>query len=113
MHDIIQGFSKIVDIGRAGSYPTVSNADGTYAINSETHTLDWTIDAVEPGDSGSLEFNVPGDDSSAFFPIAVDFASQSTLCGLEVTSVVDAESSAPVVFSTDTYLAVDDYAVLP
>lgn len=98
---------------RAGGYPSVSNADGTYAINSETHTLDWTIDAVEPGESGSLEFNVAGDDSSAFFPIAVDFASQSTLCGIDITSVVDAESSTPVPFSTDSYLAVDDYAVLP
>ena len=101
------------DLRRAGVYPTVGNAEGSYSVNAETHTLDWTVDEVEPGSSGSLEFNVPGDDPAAFFPIAVDFASQSTMCGVQVTGVTDAESGAAVPFSTDTYLLVDDYAVLP
>ena len=55
---------------------------------------------------------MPGDDPAAFFPIAVDFASQQTMCGVQVTSVTDAESGAAVPFSSDTFLIVDDMAVL-
>lgn len=34
--------------------------------------------------SGSMEFEVEGDDTDAFFPVVVDFVSQKGLCGVEV-----------------------------
>ena len=34
--------------------------------------------------TGSMEFEVDGDDVGAFFPVAVDFVSQKGLCGVEV-----------------------------
>lgn len=38
--------------------------------------------------SGSMEFEVEGDDTDAFFPVVVDFVSQKGLCGVEVRSVL-------------------------
>lgn len=58
---------------RSGAYPTVSSHTGSWAINPNTHSLDWTTDSVsaDTETTGSLEFSVGGDDAEAFFPVKV------------------------------------------
>lgn len=59
-----------------------------------------------------MEFNVAGDDTSAFFPIAVDFVAQHSLCGIDVASVRSAESGEDVDYSLDRLAVCEDYAIV-
>ncbi|KAM0755072.1 hypothetical protein T439DRAFT_309935 [Meredithblackwellia eburnea MCA 4105] len=99
-----------------GTAPTISEAPtvGSYYINPQTNSLDWSIDVVSEDaetSTGSMEFEVDGDDAGAFFPVQVEFVSQKTLCGVEVLSVVNPDGS-PVDHSLDTLLSAEDYAVV-
>ena len=107
----------ITKLHSLGAYPTITNSVGSYSINPETHTLDWTIDSISSvsGDddtkSGSLEFTVQGDDTAAFFPIAVDFVSQDAMCGVKVIGVKAAGSGEQVDYSEETVLSSEKYLV--
>lgn len=73
-----------------GAEPTISEApsNGQYSLNADGSRLDWILDEVSEGagtTSGSLEFEVQGDDTDAFFPVVVDFVSQQGLCGVQVS----------------------------
>lgn len=79
-----------------------------------------------------MEFEVDGDDPAAFFPVNVEFVSQTTLCGVkvrplfgeaqvlltdwtsaaQVLSVVDPADGQPVEHSIDVLLTAEDYAVV-
>lgn len=81
-----------------GAEPTISEAPtvGSYAINPHTGALDWSIDVVSDDagtTTGSMEFEVECDDAGAFFPVNVEFVSQTTLCGVKVRFP---SSSAPL-----------------
>lgn len=72
-----------------GAEPIISEQPsvGSFVINRETSSLDWTIDEVSEAagtTTGSMEFEVDGDDTDVFFPVGVAFVSQQTLCGLQV-----------------------------
>ncbi|KAI5481110.1 hypothetical protein MNV49_005545 [Pseudohyphozyma bogoriensis] len=101
-----------------GAEPTISEAPtvGNFAFNPDVPSLDWTIDEVSEAagtTTGSLEFEVPGDDVDAFFPVAVNFVSQRTMCGVEVLSITNpAAGGEPVDFSVDTLLSAEDYSVV-
>ncbi|KAG9309063.1 hypothetical protein JVU11DRAFT_10945 [Chiua virens] len=71
-----------------GSYPTVSDASTNLSLNPSSHALDWSIPRVSAEErSGTLEFNVGGDDAGAFFPVKVAFVSQGSLAGIDVSKV--------------------------
>ncbi|SCZ94410.1 BZ3500_MvSof-1268-A1-R1_Chr12-2g03881 [Microbotryum saponariae] len=100
-----------------GSQPALSEApaNGSYSLNPETSRLDWVIDEVSVAagtTSGSLEFEVDGDDVDAFFPVVVDFVSQKGLSGVEILSVTSPADQSQVDFSIDSLLAVDKYEVV-
>ncbi|KAK4700675.1 coatomer subunit delta, partial [Phenoliferia sp. Uapishka_3] len=100
-----------------GAEPNISEAPtvGTYVLNPHTGALDWTIDVVSEEEgtaTGSMEFEVDGDDAAAFFPVQVEFVSQTTLCGVKVLSVVDPADGQPVDHSIDVLLTAEDYAVV-
>ncbi|GAA6046771.1 hypothetical protein JCM3770_005635 [Rhodotorula araucariae] len=101
-----------------GAEPSISEAPahGSYAINPHSGHLEWTIDEVseQAGTaSGSLEFEAQGDDADACFPVAIDFVSQKSMCGVEVLSVsASATESSTVDFSLDSLLGVDRYEVV-
>lgn len=89
-----------------GAEPTISEApsNGSYSLNPDTSRLDWVLDEVSEAagtTNGSLEFEVDGDDTDAFFPVVVDFISQKGLCGVEVRS---RECSLASVFVRKTLL---------
>ena len=96
-----------------GSYPTVSSHSGEWALNSSSHSLDWTIPLINSDErSGSLEFSVGGDDAGAFFPVKVAFVAQGSVAGVKVAGVSSVESGEPVVFSEDATVVVENYAVV-
>ena len=72
----------------AGSYPTVgSSPTGEWALNTTTHSLDWTVPIVSAQDdsrSANLEFTVGGDDASAFYPVLVSFIGVGSVAGISV-----------------------------
>ena len=101
-----------------GAYPdSVTAADGTsWSLDDESHALNWLIPNIEASNeeskNGVLEFNVAGEDVNAFFPVAVDFASQSGLCGVKVESVTAAVDGSEVPFSSDTLLSTESFAIV-
>lgn len=58
-------------------------------MSEDEGALEWTIPVVsneEGTGTGSLEFEVEGDDVDAFFPVQVTFVAQDTICGVKVRS---------------------------
>ncbi|GAA5905589.1 hypothetical protein JCM8208_005779 [Rhodotorula glutinis] len=102
----------------AGAEPSISEAPahGSYTVNPHSGHLEWTIDEVSEAAgtaSGSLEFEAQGDDADACFPVAIDFVSQKSMCGVEVLGVSNpATDSASVDYSLDSLLGVDRYEVV-
>jgi hypothetical protein len=91
--------------------PTIVNVDGAHKHNSQTGELMWRIDLIDASNSsGSLEFNVQQRDPDAFFPIAVQFASQKLYSGVEVVSVLN-PSGAPVVYGLSKSMSTEEYEV--
>lgn len=77
-----------------GGYPSnvVAGEGSNWTLDDDSNALNWLIPVVDANDestkNGVLEFNVPGDDADAFFPVAVDFVAQTGLCGVRVSGVV-------------------------
>ncbi|KAJ1302410.1 hypothetical protein OPQ81_002728 [Rhizoctonia solani] len=98
----------------SGAYPTVSSHTGSWSINPNTHSLDWTTDSVssQSETTGSLEFSVGGDDAEAFFPVKVDFKSEKSLIGVEVTDVERVGGDSSVIFSKEVRVGVEQYSIV-
>lgn len=109
-----------------GQTPVIDKIDGDYQFDSRKTTLIWTLPVIDQSNSeGSLEFSVRGK-ASDFFPIQVDFVSETPFCNIKVSpllffigidhrlssqiagvrSVVNRES---VAYSSETNLIVDKY----
>ncbi|KAI0931645.1 hypothetical protein AcW2_000489 [Taiwanofungus camphoratus] len=96
-----------------GSYPTVSSHSGEWALNSSSHSLDWSIPLVNSEErSGSLEFAVGGDDPGAFFPVRVSFVGQGSVAGVHLAGVTRVDNGEEVVYSEDATVSVDSYSVV-
>ncbi len=72
-----------------GSYPTVTSHSGSWALDPSTHSIDWHIPLIssdEEARSGTLEFNVGGDDVEAFFPVKASFVAEGSLGNIQVST---------------------------
>ncbi|PSR72062.1 hypothetical protein PHLCEN_2v12043 [Hermanssonia centrifuga] len=97
----------------AGSYPTVSSHTGEWSLNPSSHAIDWQVGHVDIDErSGTLEFNVGGDDPGAFFPVKVAFVAQGSVAGVRLASVTKVENGEEVPFSEDASVVVDSYTVV-
>ncbi|KAF8602949.1 hypothetical protein BDV93DRAFT_508948 [Ceratobasidium sp. AG-I] len=98
----------------SGAYPTVSSHTGSWAINPNTHSLDWTTETVsaDAETTGSLEFSVGGDDAEAFFPVKVNFKSENSLIGVEVLSAERVGGEGSVVFSKEMRVGVEQHLIV-
>ncbi|KAF5391026.1 hypothetical protein D9757_003937 [Collybiopsis confluens] len=97
-----------------GSYPTVSSCSGEWSLDPSSHSISWKIPEISAGNSktGSLIFNVGGDDIGAFFPVDVSFVSQGSLAGVNVASITKTSGENVPTFSVDSLLTVDEYSVV-
>lgn len=77
--------------------PAIESIDGQYKHDPHTGMMCWHHDVIDGNNSsGSLEFSIAGDDVDVFFPVQIAFTSQSLLCPMEITSVVNTENGAPI-----------------
>lgn len=98
---------------RSGSYPTVSSHSGDWSLNPSSHSLDWTIPAIDPQNrSGSLEFTVGGDDAGAFFPVKVAFVGQGSMAGVAAANITRIDNGEEATFSVDSIVTADSYLVV-
>jgi len=81
--------------------------------NSRRQQLEWVIDEVSPSgnSTGSLEFNLPGNDTSAFFPTTISFQAAESLAGLLVSGVSAPGTGESIRFGCDIKLSTDVYTV--
>jgi len=115
-HDGLELHDVIISIPLpSGSYPTITSHSGSWTVNPSTHSLDWSIPTISKGDeatqSGTLEFNVGGDDAEAFFPLTAAFVAAGSLAGIGVSSVSRVDNSTEVAFSQDSVLSVGEFTV--
>ncbi|OAY57236.1 coatomer subunit delta [Manihot esculenta] len=93
--------------------PSVRQIDGEWRYDSRNSVLDWSILLIDHSNrSGSMEFVVPPADSSAFFPISVQFSAPSTYSDLKVANVLPLRGGPPPKFSQRTQLVAENYQVV-
>ncbi|KAK9767762.1 coatomer subunit delta, variant 2 [Basidiobolus ranarum] len=96
-----------------GCNPTVGDVDGHYNFDRAARCLDWEIPIIDQDSkSGSLEFSVASDDTNAFFPVSVAFASEQTYCGIEVAKIELQETGEEPLYSKEVLLVTDEYSVV-
>lgn len=77
--------------------PAIESIDGVYKHDSRAGMICWHQDVVDSNNSsGSMEFSIAGNDTEAFFPIQVTFASQNLLCPIEITNLAAIGNGAPI-----------------
>ena len=70
---------------RRGAKIDVGEHDGIYELNHAKNTIDWHLGQIDSSSlSGSLEFRANTDDTSAFYPVNVNFTSPSSFCDVKV-----------------------------
>ena len=58
--------------------PGILSVDGSHKYNAHNNELIWDLQLIDQSNpSGSLEFSISQKDADAFFPISVEFSSQS------------------------------------
>ena len=77
--------------------PAIEAIDGQYKHDANTGMMCWHHDVIDANNSsGSLEFSVAGGDADVFFPVQIAFTSQSLMCPMEITSIVNLTSGASI-----------------
>ena len=95
-----------------GRPPTVKQADGDWRFDARRGALLWTIELIDDSNrSGAMEFVVPAAEPEAFFPIEIGFSAAETLCQLEVASVTQPATGAPVKYGFKRVLTTGTYVV--
>eukprot|EP01025_Chloroclados_australasicus_P014838 TRINITY_DN1701_c0_g1_i5.p1 TRINITY_DN1701_c0_g1~~TRINITY_DN1701_c0_g1_i5.p1 ORF type:complete len:504 (-),score=75.88 TRINITY_DN1701_c0_g1_i5:301-1812(-) len=93
--------------------PTVNQIDGDWKFDPRQHMVLWTIDLIDNTNrTGSMEFVVPASSPDSFFPVAVTFMCNKTLCDVEVVGVVGSTDGAPVKFGGRSSLVCESYEVV-
>ena len=77
--------------------PAIEAIDGQYKHDPNTGMMCWHHDVIDGNNSsGSLEFSIAGGDVDVFFPVQIAFTSQSLMCPMEITSLVNSTSGAAI-----------------
>ncbi|KAL8166624.1 hypothetical protein V2J09_008123, partial [Rumex salicifolius] len=93
--------------------PNVTQIDGEWRYDSRNSSLEWSIVLIDDSNrSGSMEFVVPATDSSAFFPISVQFSATKTFSDLKVVSVLPLKGGAPPKYAQRVLLRPENYQVV-
>ncbi|XP_021901586.1 coatomer subunit delta-like isoform X1 [Carica papaya] len=93
--------------------PNVRQIDGEWRYDSRNSILEWSVLLIDNSNrSGSMEFVVPPADSSAFFPISVQFSATSTYSNLKVANIIPVRGGPPAKFSQRTQLITENYQVV-
>ncbi|CAJ0904433.1 4401_t:CDS:2, partial [Entrophospora sp. SA101] len=97
----------------SGGNPTIGEVDGDYELNRQLKSLEWKLPIINSSNKqGTFEFNIPGDDLNAFFPMSVTFISEKLICDIEVLDVINSENESTVTFSEEKLLTVEEYVIV-
>eukprot|EP01023_Acetabularia_acetabulum_P040944 TRINITY_DN3978_c1_g2_i1.p2 TRINITY_DN3978_c1_g2~~TRINITY_DN3978_c1_g2_i1.p2 ORF type:complete len:258 (+),score=46.30 TRINITY_DN3978_c1_g2_i1:1-774(+) len=106
LHNVVIGIPCMMS-------PTVNQIDGDWRFDSRQHMVLWTVDLIDNTNrSGSMEFVVPASSPDSFFPVAVTFMCNKTLCEVDVLGVVGAQDGGSVKFGKKTQLVCESYEVV-
>ena len=87
--------------------------DGDWRYDARRSMLLCTIELIDNTNrSGSMEFVVPGADTEVFFPIEISFGAVKTLCEVEIESVINPQTDAPVKYGFKRTMQTTQYAVV-
>jgi hypothetical protein len=85
--------------------------DGEYQLTGRS--LDWRIPIADKDNrSGTLEFQVRGDDAAVFFPVRIQFNSLQSFCGLSVREVNHVDSQTTLPFTQDIQLTTENFSII-
>ena len=103
-----------------------NNEAGSFNINR--NSLEWHFETIDTNNAtGTIEFTVPSDDVTAFFPIKIEFTCLKSMCGLEahthcllsiylfntkVIGVVDSVSGDSVKHEINVMTSTEEYLVI-
>lgn len=101
-----------IPIMSGSSSPIVTECEGEYYYDARKNILEWKMPVVDSNNkTGSMEFSAngkPGD----FFPVTVNFISNTPFCSVKVIDVMSLENDQTVKYSTDTVFLVEKYEVV-
>jgi coatomer subunit delta len=92
--------------------PVVNEIDGVYKHDPRNGMLCWHFDHVDAKNNAtaSMEFSISGaSDTDAFFPVQIGFRSETLLCPLQVVSVTNAGTGAPIPVQTTKSFVPETY----
>jgi coatomer subunit delta len=91
---------------------TIANIDGTYKHSPSAGEVMWQIPLIDASNaSGSFEFTVTQKQADAFFPISVNFSSSQLLCDLDVVTVTNPNTSAPLQYGLTKLMSTEEYVI--
>lgn len=91
---------------------SVVNIDGTYKHSASAGEVLWQIPMIDASNSsGSFEFTITQKNSDAFFPIEVNFSSSQLLCDIDVVTVTNPNSSAPIQYGLSKVMSTEEYII--
>lgn len=92
--------------------PGILSVDGTHKYNAAHNELVWELQMIDQSNStGSLEFSIAQKDTGAFFPITVEFSSQSLFVDVEVSGVTSVGSGGPLQYGFSKGMSSDEYFI--
>lgn len=108
---VLHGVRVRIPLGTSES-PVILNMDGTHRHSASAQEMIWELDLIDASNSsGSLEFTIAQKNADAFFPITVQFESQSLFCQLEVAGVRTADNSGPIQYGIQKSMGTDEYII--
>lgn len=92
--------------------PVVNEIDGVYKHDPRNGMMCWHFDQVDAktNATASMEFSISGAaDTDSFFPVQIGFRSETLLCPLQVLSVTNSGSGAPIPVQTTKSFVPETY----
>eukprot|EP00934_Nitzschia_sp_Nitz4_P007439 Nitzschia sp. Nitz4//scaffold150_size53981//41239//43164//NITZ4_006684-RA/size53981-augustus-gene-0.13-mRNA-1//-1//CDS//3329537092//7429//frame0 len=106
---VLQDVNILLPLGTTEA-PAIESIDGQYKHDSRAGMMCWHFDVLDANNSsGSLEFNIPGNNPDAFFPIQIGFRSESLLCPIVLTGITSSSTGAPIPNQTTKSFIPDSY----
>jgi len=101
----------VVPLGTSDA-PEIVSVDGGVSHNVNGGELTWSIPIIDRSNSsGSLEFNIAQKSANIFFPISVNFTSQTLFCDVEIDNISSAETQAPIMYGSSKIMTSEDYTI--
>lgn len=86
---------------------------GSHKHNAKKHVLEWTLPLIDKDSkTANLEFVVAGSNEAAFFPVAITFSSDDTICPIHVAAVTQVDTSEPAKFGLYRNLTTEKYEIV-